>query len=517
SGDGVPPAPSGSIQAQLQAPLSVVAGQAFSLDARSSTPGQSGGTLKYFWDMSTAKAATAQIGHVYDEPGSYNVTLRIENERGEVSTTTQRIAVSAAPSTGMGTVSILVSGRNGEAVPNAQVAIAGQTLTTDASGALDVGSVPIGPAFVARVTKAGFAPSIIRGRFAQGASEFTLAVLLTATDTPATVDLAQAIDESNNGLRLRIPAGSLADANGNLATGMATVYINSDPSNTLTYGIKHGTEMLLPNGSTTLANGIKPFDIVIMQGNVRLNLLPGKTAQLDWDMAPTAAGDPLPDGTQLVMRTLDENSGLWRQEGVATVVSPPGGDRSIRATVGHFSYWDPTVPGSSDLILVIPSCEINIEGGLPVLNTGGVAPYCSFIVHYETPNSIFYPNWIGGTCWPGSFLQECILPRGTAYKVIARLGLDANTVLVQEQSFVANTDRPVVRFAANSLRPINPEAITISAKGGNVVGGRLYANGEVELKANFRSRTNFDGDVQFITGANDLSWVQHLCVRPLLF
>ncbi|NJM43106.1 MAG: PKD domain-containing protein [Brachymonas sp.] len=454
----MPPAPSGSIQAQLQAPLSVVAGQAFSLDARSSTPGQSGGTLKYFWDMSTAKAATAQIGHVYDEPGSYNVTLRIENERGEVSTTTQRIAVSAAPSTGMGTVSILVSGRNGEAVPNAQVAIAGQTLTTDASGALDVGSVPIGPAFVARVTKAGFAPSIIRGRFAQGASEFTLAVLLTATDTPATVDLAQAIDESNNGLRLRIPAGSLADANGNLATGTATVYINSDPSNTLTYGIKHGTEMLLPNGSTTLANGIKPFDIVIMQGNVRLNLLPGKTAQLDWDMAPTAAGDPLPDGTQLVMRTLDENSGLWRQEGVATVVSPPSGDRSIRATVGHFSYWDPTVPGSSDLILVIPSCEINIEGGLPVLNTGGVAPYCSFIVHYETPNSIFYPNWIGGTCWPGSFLQECILPRGTAYKVIARLGLDANTVLVQEQSFVANTDRPVVRFAANSLETDKPRS-----------------------------------------------------------
>ena len=505
SGDSVPPAPSGAIQAQLQAPLSVVAGQAFSLDARSSAAGVSGGALKYFWDLGAAKAATAQIGHVYDVPGTYDVSLRIENERGEISTTTQRIAVSAAPSTGMGTVSILVSGQNGEAVPNAQVAIAGQTLTTDASGALSVGSVPIGPAFVARVTKAGFAPSIVRGKFAEGASEFTLAVLLTATDTPAIVDLAQAIDQSNNGLRLRIPAGSLADASGNPAIGTASLYISSDSSNTLTYGIKHGTEMLLPNGSTAVAAGIKPFDIVIMQGNTRLNLLPGKTAQLDWDLGPTAAGDPLPDGTQLELRTLDENSGLWRQEGVATVVNSPAGNRSIRAFVGHFSYWDPTAAGSSDLISIIPSCEINIEGGLPVLNTVSRGPYCSFSVQYDNPLYSLYPGLVPPYyyCWPGSFLQECRLPRGTAYKVIARLGLDANTVLVQEQSFVANTERPVVRFASSALRPVNPDAITISAKGGNVMGERLYANGEVELKANFRSPYNFNGDVQFITGAND--------------
>lgn len=509
SADGVsaPPVSSGPIQAQLQAPLTVVAGQPFSLDARSSAPGVSGGALKYNWELGTARASAAQIGHVYDMPGSYDVTLRIQNERGEISTTTQRIVVTAAPASALGTVSVVVSGRNGEAISGAEVVISGRGAFTDANGLLDVGSVPVGQPWVIRVTKAGFAPSVVRGGFAVGATEYLLPVLLTALDTPAQVDLAQAIDESNNGLRLRIPAGSLGDASGNPATGMASVYINSDPSNTSTHGIKFGTDMLLPNGSLTQAISMKPFDIVIKQGNIRLNLLPGKTAQLDWDLAPTAAGDQLPDGTQLALRTLDESTGLWRQEGVATVVSPPGEDRSIRATVGHFSYWDPTAPSAPDFIRPIYACEIDISGGLPTLQLGQT-PYCTYMVQYRNPYYDRYgglvPEYV--SCYYNpyylGFGNECSIPRNTAFNILAHLKFTADTTFRKQQSFAANTERPVVSFTSSALIPLQERVIIISASGGNVLGNQLFARGAVELKANFRSTSGLDGPVEFLSGGN---------------
>jgi PKD domain len=502
SSSGDIPVSSGPIQAQLQAPLGVMAGQAFSLDARSSAPGVQGGELKYNWELGTTRANTVQIGHVYDLPGSYEVTLRIENERGEVATTKQTIVVTNPPTaTAFATATVVVSEADGTPISGAEVQYFGRGVFTGSGGETRVLDIPQGRDWVIRVSKAGYIDSVFRGRAAPGASEISVPAILVPKAAGTVIDLSADISLTGpGGIQVLIPRGALTDGDNVLTSGTATARLTV-PSGDIQFGWFFGNETVQPNGSITSSLSLRPIDIVIEQGNLRLNIANGKTARIRWPLPAPVAGEPLVDGAQLPLRTLEMTTGLWRQEGIATVVNPPVGGRAVQADVGHFSYFDSSVVSSSDFYSVIPACAINYESGLPTLEiiTGGTNR-CLLSVESENPYYAYYPNLVSArsTCslYNGAFV--CNISRSSRYTVFGLLPLFAQDVMLRErQDYSANDNRAQVTFRVASSYPLRNDRIRVAADG-IVSSNLIHASTTVNLSAQVRSVSQW-GPFEFVS------------------
>ena len=84
-------------------------------------------------------------------------------------------------------------------------------------------------------------------------------------------------------------------------------------------------------------------EFVLTQGGRRLNLAPGQTRRSSCrSTRRTTRPGPIVIGDTIALWSLDEATALWKQEGTGTVVasadSPTG--LAMRATVGHFSWWN---------------------------------------------------------------------------------------------------------------------------------------------------------------------------------
>lgn len=297
-----------------------------------------------FGDGVRANGPTA--AHVFTTAGTFTVTLTVRDVTGAAATSTAMVTIAPGPTPGSSVaVTVKVKDTIGALQPNALISLVGSTTTatTSAAGTATL-MMPRGVPQTLRITKAGF-------------STKTSVVTLLATQTSGHLDVvlrarqpAVQLDATTggrvtglNGVTLDLPPGAVVDSSGAAVSGMIDVNLtpvnvvqNADAFPGLFQGITaQGQRDALASYGTT--------EFVLSRQGAALNLAPGRSAVIE---LPMDADQNLPSGAVTVgsrvpLWSLDERSGLWVQEGDGEVVaSSATTGLSLRATVGHFSWWN---------------------------------------------------------------------------------------------------------------------------------------------------------------------------------
>jgi hypothetical protein len=148
-----------------------------------------------------------------------------------------------------------------------------------------------------------------------------------------------------NAARLTLPPNALVDAQtGAPVTG--AVQVEMTPVNSASHELAaFPGSMRARSGATEgvlLTYG--PVEYRFNQGGRRLALASGVSAIIEMPLHATQGvnGAPLVPGDTMPVWSLDEATGVWIQEGEGTVVaSRSATGLALRATVGHFSWWNP--------------------------------------------------------------------------------------------------------------------------------------------------------------------------------
>ena len=183
-------------------------------------------------------------------------------------------------------------------------------------------------------------------RVGAGQSAFLQATLLARAPALTLPDAAAGGTlVGKNASRLTLPPGALVDAqSGAPVTG--AVQVEMTPVNTNSHEIAAFPGSMRAIAGTTEGQLLTygPVEYIFTQGGRRLQLAPGQSAVIEMPLHATLDidGTPLEVGESMPVWSLNETTGVWLQEGMGTVVaSASNTGLALRATVSHFSWWNP--------------------------------------------------------------------------------------------------------------------------------------------------------------------------------
>ncbi|MEO7245121.1 MAG: hypothetical protein ABIX12_08235, partial [Rubrivivax sp.] len=281
---------------------------------------------------------------------------------------TMRIEVSAVDVAGTPLADV-----DATVVTPAASAASAPAVRTDAAGEARF-DAPLARRTVVRFSKAGYAETWKQVSLETGST----AGLARATLLPR--EPAQSFDAGvggtllgKHGARVVVPAGALVDAvtgaavSGMIDLAMTPVDVSGDGLRSFP-GSFAGIDAA---GATGLLASYGTTEFSFSQGGRRLNLAAGQTASIDLPIYTPlhAPGVPVAVGDTIPLWSLDETTGIWKQEGSGTVVasasSPTG--MAMRATVAHFSWWNCDVSidiGHGDVDIRLP--DVGDKDKVPV-------------------------------------------------------------------------------------------------------------------------------------------------------
>lgn len=285
---------------------------------------------------------------------------------------------SDAPTTGgdtpAGTVTVV-----GQVVDTADAPLAGVTVTysgvqatTDAQGRYSLqASASSAARTVVQFTRTGYARQTgVAEQVPAAGSTVQVPATLQTVALSTTFNPAQAQSFTGGSAApevvLTLNANSLVRPDGSRPQGQATAQITPiDPSVDLT---------LMPGGYRTATSAIESFGALQVElsdaDGSRLNLSSGQTAVIRIP-AVKAAGRSLP-GTMPLFH-FNEDTGLWVQEGSATLVTDAGtGAPMYVGTVSHFSTWNADQPYDTVVVngCVRDQAGKSVGAGMQVINHG---------------------------------------------------------------------------------------------------------------------------------------------------
>lgn len=170
----------------------------------------------------------------------------------------------------------------------------------------------------------------------------------------------------DSGANVTLTAGSFVDANGAAVTGSIDAQITPvDISNGQTLaafpGDFTGVEELSGNETTIASLGTVEY--IFTQNGEPLQLGNGATAEIEMPLFSAIhpeTGDTIELGDEIALWSLNEDTGIWAQEGTGTVVanleSPTG--LALRATVSHFTWWN------IDVAISTATVNVTVDGTL---------------------------------------------------------------------------------------------------------------------------------------------------------
>lgn len=325
----------------------VTAGSALSFDGSGSTD-PDGDALAFSWSFGdSTRGASAKLAHIFPSAGTFEVTLIIDDGRGGVSNSTKTITVTAGmvAATNLD-ATIRVFGPSRMPVSGASVKVfKGASATTNSVGVATVAAGK-GVKQVVHVEAADFSRQIKVFTIDIGAADAVIEVELKPA--PATLQLADAAMggtlDGMLGAKVIIPAGGLRDAAGAAVTGAVDVQVTpvdvvSEPA-----AFPGAWSGLGETGSTGTLISFGAVDFTFFKNGEKLDLAAGKRATIELpvfaqrmpDGRAIAVGDILP------VWSLDENSGIWVQEGTGVIVASASSPTGLaqRAGIGHFSWWN---------------------------------------------------------------------------------------------------------------------------------------------------------------------------------
>lgn len=245
-----------------------------------------------------------------------------------------------------GAVTGIVEGRIYDA--RAVTALQGATLTfadgtsvqTDADGRFDVGDVPVGE-HVVRVQAPEFADAVRRVEVFEGVSSY-IEVFVAPVQVRATFLAEQgggAIDPST-GARALFAANSLVDKNGQIVSGEVDIALALvDPSEPTSLRSFPGEFAgVRADNSEVGIETYGPMEITVTSGNEVLDIAAGESAAVSFPIYDDNAPETIP------LWSLDEETGLWTEEGVAYRATDESGQPVYRASITHMSWWNPDKP-----------------------------------------------------------------------------------------------------------------------------------------------------------------------------
>ena len=236
----------------------------------------------------------------------------------------------------------------GAVIPGATVSAVNTSVSavTDAKGSAAL-KLETGKTFTLKITKAGFAEAfeVVTVAATAKAGSFTASLLerQPARVLPRIEAGGKAV--AKHGVTVELPANALVTASGGAVSGEISVTMT--PVNVMTDEIASFPgrfEGIAAGGSRTPLVSYGTVEYELTQNGAEINLAPGKTAQITMpfyasqhpDGSSVKAGDSVP------LWSLNEQTGIWTQEGAGIVVvssmSPSG--FALLATVSHFSWWN---------------------------------------------------------------------------------------------------------------------------------------------------------------------------------
>jgi|GEM_PF-2256759 len=288
-----------------------------------------------------------------------------------------------------------------------------ETLQSNNSGQFTA-TTKIATDLVFRLSKDGYANQVITAQTPNVADlTINLAILMTQRNPAQTLDItAGGTLTSAHGSAVIVSANSFVDGQGNQVSGNIDVNITPiDISNAVMLSAFPGqfTGISDTDGLSTAIATLGTVEFVFSQNGEPLQLADGATAQIEMPLFITthpATNLPIVVGDEIELWSLNENTGIWHQEGTGTVVvntnSPTG--FALQATVSHFTWWNIDVPiDTFDLNVTING---TVNGGVATLHVdlgttdvmwlqkGNLATNVGTSRHYNIPVSNQVCVWI---------------------------------------------------------------------------------------------------------------------------
>jgi len=244
-------------------------------------------------------------------------------------------SVTPTTPTQTGTVTGSVFSSSNQAVANASLQFGNATTSTNSAGAYSL-TLPADEGQVIKITATNFADYIARVDVTANGSS-TLQVVLTpiGTSSPLSIATGGSVSLSGTTGQVTLPANGLVDAaTGAAATGNVTVKITEIDPFQNSAAMPTGFMARTTGGTQDFESfGVIQVELLSSTGR-KLQLGSGQSATIRIPVNANLSTPP----SSIGLFSLDEATGLWRQEGTATLV---GSDANAyyQATVSHFSYW----------------------------------------------------------------------------------------------------------------------------------------------------------------------------------
>lgn len=284
------------------------------------------------------------------------VTLVVTAEDGQT-TRDYVISIEQIPvEPDLAAVRVTVLDDDGFSVPNALLTTdAGETATTDSQGRAELEAMP-GITAIIRAKGTGYATQVKRAALPDDQISADIVMALKRLEAPITLTNVENGGSVTgvDGTFLGVPAGAIVDEQGNPVTGDIEVFLSpvdvSDERAFLSFPGEF--EGIGEDGEQTLIATFGVADFTFSQDGSPVFLAEGQTADIRIPAYITNGlnGSPLAAGETIPLWFLDEETGLWQEEGAGTLASDsnsPSGF-SLEAEVTHFSWWniDVKVPGT---------------------------------------------------------------------------------------------------------------------------------------------------------------------------
>ena len=244
---------------------------------------------------------------------------------------------------------IVVASGTGTPVAGVAVSSGGRSATTAADGRYALSDVPANARTIVAFERAGYAKQVLTVALAAKGTVRANA-RVTPVGASQTIDPASAATVTVPGsvAQVGLPAEGFVTASGAAPTGAVTVQVTpidpaGDPAN------MPGNYTALVAGSSSAQETIESFGAINVTladaaGN-KLNLAPGKTATIRIPVSTRSPSVP----PAMTLYYFDETSGLWVQEGTATLAGTAP-NLYYEGPVNHFTTWNADKPTETVII-----------------------------------------------------------------------------------------------------------------------------------------------------------------------
>ncbi len=219
---------------------------------------------------------------------------------------------------------------------------------TSTAGEVTINNVPEESDVVFVFSKSGFAAQVKTFETPEATEAAALSVVMIEKGEPHAFDAGTEAElDGRDGAFLSVEAGAFVDSQGNPVSGEIELQMTPvDVSTKAGLSAFPGSYTGIPEDGSGQSNivSLGTTEFTFSQNGETLQLAEGETAIIDMpiyiDTYPD--GTPVQIGDAIPLWSLNEETGIWEQEGEGEVIAKPASPTGLamRAEVSHFTWWN---------------------------------------------------------------------------------------------------------------------------------------------------------------------------------